>query len=353
MDLFLSSGYASSDSEACGFDAKQKVDIKGQGQAVRKEVYGEVKKEPKQRVSVTNDCCVEDEQIESQQHQRRKTPVNKRRDRDGTLLFERTVPHKRGNWAGHIYAELDNSCGAASTLKRAACRHVQIFQNQLRETNVAENVAAPMHTVFSHLSSSAKKDVETKSGLDENGTKLHISLSKLFFLQQHSIPSFEGAFRKQVETFKLTVQHMLPLRVSFPLTYSHAQVLCNDEKTRSFLTLPVVAGERILIDLIQKAVDPALIQFRQMPYYDSPIVHMSIASVPGSHEIKPCATKTSDARRHCNLVQGTETPGKSMSEESDDESRGSENEDDAVVTITIAFIVCTLGGVKEIRIPFT
>ena len=58
-------------------------------------------------------------------------------------------------------------------------------------------------------------------------------------------------------------------------------ILCNDEGTRSFLTLPVVMGCTGLQRIID-CIDSVMKKYQLPQYYSSPLFHISFASTTGN-----------------------------------------------------------------------
>ena len=67
---------------------------------------------------------------------------------------------------------------------------------------------------------------------------------------------------------------------------SLAEFLVNDYCTRSFLAIPVGMNNKSnfqrnkIVDLI-KTVDQSMLEYNKPTFYDPPVLHLSIASLPG------------------------------------------------------------------------
>merc|ERR1712146_194128 len=65
---------------------------------------------------------------------------------------------------------------------------------------------------------------------------------------------------------------------------SLAEFLVNDYCTRSFLAIPVGINNSFqqykILDLI-KTVDQSMLEYNKPTFYDPPVLHLSIASLPG------------------------------------------------------------------------
>jgi hypothetical protein len=132
-----------------------------------------------------------------------------------------------------------------------------------------------------------------------NRSKLHISLSRPFYIQEHSIQAFVSDLQQYMNK---SIVHPLVVRVP---VYVHAEdstmllvdaeILTNDEKTRSFLTLRVVSsdgdgdgsGSSVNFDVhesspgiqsIIQIVDKIMEKYGYNIYHKDPKFHISIAS---------------------------------------------------------------------------
>mmetsp|Transcript_18088 Transcript_18088/g.25758 ORF Transcript_18088/g.25758 Transcript_18088/m.25758 type:complete len:319 (-) Transcript_18088:20-976(-) len=226
------------------------------------------------------------------------SPDSNRRIMKNALL-ERTVPHIKGNWAGHIYVEPDPQVASTELLIKAVQKISFKFQTQLQ------------------LKLDDKID-DNPILLIDGSSVLHISLSKLFFLQLPSIPCFEELLKD-----RLAVEQAVTVTFT-PAT--HLQVLLNDTETRTFLTSPAVAGSQGILRLIG-AVDEVLKKYNQPSYYTNPNIHISILSGKGNQEkiFLDCI--------NCIVLED-----------------GDDNEQQEI-TISIDQVHCSLGTVKKISVP--
>jgi hypothetical protein len=146
--------------------------------------------------------------------------------------FVRTQPHIRGNWSGHI-----------------------------RGTVVLHNTHSLIQSYLQCLDGSSPHDVILEH------TDCHISLSKPFYIQVGSIEPLARALQQHL-------QHAFAVSVTLA---GKLQVLHNEERTRSFLTVPVCRGADRL-QYLTNCVDAVLRNYGLAVYYDDPIFHVSIAS---------------------------------------------------------------------------
>lgn len=206
---------------------------------------------------------------------------------DTAVLFERTVPHVQGNWAGHVYAQPDP---LRSESLRLEFQKVE-SQIKTRLQSLPQEVTLLLHT--------------------DTPESMHISLSKLFFLQHPSITHFERLFTERLEVERTATLSFQPHKL---------EILLNDSHTRTFVTCPAVAGS--VMPLVQ-AVDDVLVKFQQPRYYAKPNIHISILSVKGNQEhlLRECIEQ-------CRFTGDTEE-----------------------YTISLNRVYCTLGKIKKIIVP--
>ena len=252
--------------------------------------------------------------------------------------FVRAIPHTPGNWAGHIFFPLaPSSAGTSGSSKYDATNRVASRRLYVAAEDLIENFATAMKDrrleqknergggcndevddmrVVSHLpplplgqddsSSEDEEDDESSASSDDNSVEvgnrcndgklsqedrrdggtdngngrstnhlapLHISLSRPFYLQQQSISSFVEHVRKVLAPHS-------PIPVTFDL--SNSEILVNDEKTRSFLTIPAAqSSQNAPIIRMIRSIDTVMKRFGQSEYYEEAKIHTSIASVSG------------------------------------------------------------------------
>lgn len=157
--------------------------------------------------------------------------------------FERTIPHVRGNWSGHIFlsfteGEDDLACEWMDHAISAIAR----LRRGLEELGWSGTVVTHDH--------------------------LHVSLSRPFFLQLGSIDSFHRELEQA-----LSYERALVLQTDKEI------VLSNDEGTRSFLAWQLVDNQALRRIVVQ--IDAVMSKYKQEVYYDPPVFHVSFASFPG------------------------------------------------------------------------
>ena len=172
--------------------------------------------------------------------------------------FDRTVPHVRGCWAGHIFLSISDADPEGEWKKHAA-------QATKRFGVALEHVGW--------------------SGTIVSQSNLHLSLSRPFFLQTASIDSF----RRELQ---LELLHVRALALEF----DDDIILSNDEGTRTFFGWKVADNE-YLRHIVQK-IDSVMLKYQQQVYYSPPIFHVSVASVRGT---------LPDCRRHLKQHRASES----------------------------------------------
>jgi len=182
-------------------------------------------------------------------------------------IFSRSIPHRRGHWAGHIKISILTASSPPSSFADDLC--------ELLRKRKKENVKT-----FRDL-------LERRgfSGTMVEHDYLHISLSKQFSLQVAQIESYVRQL-----TDLLRQEHPTSIRVE-SLSASELKsmwesgsikgtVLLNDEKTRSFLCWKV--HPNVFLKRIVEHVDNVMKSYSQPVYYKPAEFHISIASFPGN-----------------------------------------------------------------------
>lgn len=203
-----------------------------------------------------------------------------------TDIFERNAPHVRGNWSGHVFAPLEGLC--TSEWQKQVDLSVETFRGQLEKVGWSG-------TLFSHSCNA-----------------LHISISRPFSLQLANIESFQ---REVGES--LSHERHMTLRVESQV------VLSNDTNTRTFFGWKL-AYSRYLHRIVN-LVDDVMLRYKQESYYDPPLFHITLASIPaGMHE--------EDLSEIKEMLDGGETVDS---------------------TVEVHTIRCTFGASKQFTFPLT
>jgi hypothetical protein len=251
--------------------------------------------------------------------------------------FKRTQEHIQGNWAGHVYLKIP--CGVSSNsymhseqeeLLNAYVRNtLQYFQNRMEGKHgissppsigcdANDEVIIVPHVSISIPQEDEKEmpqsqlsgsDLESESSSEDDEDEnmdhrenenspyqaLHISLCRPFYLQKQSVPSFLSDLRKRIQISILETTMYVRVRVFTKMIrhtgkFSHQgqqqklevldmEILSNDEKTRSFLTVPVTSTSGSFgIPSIISMIDSIMKKYGHQEYYEDPKFHFSIAS---------------------------------------------------------------------------
>lgn len=230
-------------------------------------------------------------------------------DRAPADAFQRSVPHKRGHWAGHVLVPVNATTGRVAAMKRSILH----FQQTLESNGYSGTIIQHSH--------------------------LHISLSKFFSMQLAFIEPF---------VHKLT-QRLQAERASRLLVVDGENtILVNDEKTRSFLSWKIQSTASLL--RIVRHVDAVLEEYNQPPYYVPPIFHISLASFAANLEgldITSPGTTRRDAS-DATLADNEDEDDHRSSSSNDDCSNSDEEE---VSFLVVKELVCKFGTTKSYTIP--
>ncbi|GAA5904601.1 hypothetical protein JCM6882_004918 [Rhodosporidiobolus microsporus] len=172
----------------------------------------------------------------------------------------RTVPHERGQWASHIYLELEPSSS---------------FKKALKDSVDDAVAASPDCTILSLLepasatpsrSATPNPTQDAASVLSETSRDaLHLSLSRPLILQINQRADLRAGVAKVAKEVK-----------GYPARYASFGVLENDEKTRRFLGIEIGTGYDEMHSLLRK-LDAMLALLRLPTYYPEPRFHTSLA----------------------------------------------------------------------------
>lgn len=122
--------------------------------------------------------------------------------------FQRTIPHKRGQWSGHIFLPVPALAEYEVTISNSVRQFRDLLERHGRNGTIVQ------HTT----------------------SQLHISLCKQFSLQLASVDSFVNKLAERLQMERATTFRLpIPVTVN-PQGCRHVagSILVNDEGTRSF-----------------------------------------------------------------------------------------------------------------------
>ncbi|XP_047026512.1 U6 snRNA phosphodiesterase 1 [Helicoverpa zea] len=151
----------------------------------------------------------------------------------------RLFPHVRGNWASFVYVNYDQI--------DAVCNLI----DKLEEV------------------------VVTKSESCHRCDDFHISLSRTFVLKYHFISAFSSSLHKCLANTE-----------SFHLGFGAVKIYCNEDCSRTFISLEVDPFAQKHLQEISNKVDQVLTEFQLPPFYENPSFHMSILWVNGDKKFE-------------------------------------------------------------------
>jgi 2'-5' RNA ligase len=206
--------------------------------------------------------------------------------------FQRSTPHRRGHWAGHVKIPVTSSLWIEKR-KRSIRQYQQFLERRGHSGTLVEH-----------------EDV-------------HVSLSKPFSLQVSQVESF-------VQQLKVLLQDMHSTNIHVDTA---GIVLVNEEETRSFWCWTVRANPTLL--QLVRQVDSVLARYQQPSYYDPPHFHISVASFPG--------------KVYC---EEGDHHGDDTYDNWDDASASSSSSTGvAIVSVPVNQLQCTFGTTKQFLIP--
>lgn len=149
----------------------------------------------------------------------------------------RSFPHQRGNWSTYVY--------------------------------VPFNVGPEYTVLFDNLLAVTGSGILLKMIPEP-----HISLTRTVVLLHHWIDTFIDSVRQQFNNY-----------TRFCVHFGQLAVYCNEEKTRTFLGIEVLAGHELLINSVH-LLDDCLSEFQLPVFYKNPSFHVSIAWALGNEKKK-------------------------------------------------------------------
>jgi Uncharacterised conserved protein len=318
-------------------------------------------------------------------------------------IFSRSVPHRRGHWAGHVKIPLLSSTAIATRISlnqkdNGSNRNKGNYSDSTSDSKCSSDETLKLAKTISircHRSTiQFQKWLEHRghSGLimEHDPYHLHVSLSKYFSISIANIEPFVKQLDVSVQNAKLTKTRIF-LETDNLRKKNKGKlptILINDERTRSFWCWDVVnygqcstsaaasARGNFLIRIVQ-LVDTVLRRYNQAPYYEPPTFHVSIASFPGdlTNDVLESSAATIRQNRdvdgddnqsdydnlrtipssaNCKNDNGGRKPNANhnvrVDIDEDDDSVDSDDED-SIIAVVVDRIVCTFGTTKEFTIP--
>ncbi|CAB3251641.1 unnamed protein product [Arctia plantaginis] len=163
-------------------------------------------------------------------------PLSEHKD-DPELHFGRmrSFPHVRGNWATFVFVQYLN--------------------------------VSSIHDLLDKL----EEKVVLKTGSCHKCDNFHISLSKTVVLKYHLISAFSASLQEQLKSIE-----------SFELGFVGLKVYCNEENSRTFISLTLDPFTEKYLLAITRKVDQVLEDFKLPTFYEDPSLHMSVLWVHGN-----------------------------------------------------------------------
>lgn len=182
-------------------------------------------------------------------------------------VFSRNVPHTIGNWATHIYLDLDATARWAEDeddrdgevkdeepqeFMQCRERWIRRLADHLR----AQNAAVPALVLHDNW---------------------HVSLSKTFYLQNYNIESFVEGLRQALASCKTDLTLRVDAHPTVVLSNAMDLLSTDDQQCRTFWCARVHPP----ISQVVALIDGVLKGWNLPPFYNPPLFHTSWASAPG------------------------------------------------------------------------
>ncbi len=252
---------------------------------------------------------------------------NKAKDSE---IFSRSVPHRRGHWAGHVKIpivtkSLRNQDDSVSFWLQRKSDSVKCFRNLLERRGI--------------------------SGTMVEHEYLHLSLSKQFSLQVAQIESFVRQLsnlvgQEHATSLSIDCPSASELRSLWKNGRIDQTILLNDEKTRSFFCWEV--RPNVTLQRIVAHIDTVMKSYKQPVYYQPAKFHISIASFPGNLLQQLDSVNNDAASVRKETPMGSDVPEE---DEDDDSSSSSESTSSESCFVPVRELLCTMGTTKEYLIP--
>ncbi|KAK4055347.1 poly(U)-specific 3'-to-5' RNA exonuclease [Microbotryomycetes sp. JL221] len=218
----------------------------------------------------------------------------------------RTVAHQQGQWAAHVFVELEVDQELVNTLERS-------IEQTKRQVESLSTTTTTIHSNIATLQIDKDYDIAT----------LHLSLSRPLFLQTNQ----RNEFKANLTRVAHEAQHIT-------CRFAKFDALENDEKSCRFLVLEIGPGYSELKNLV-KRIDDELQRMRLPTYYQEPRFHCSIAS---STTTTKTIAKLDNTTKDCNRKDDTRPPKElSRADERDSSVDNLPFDDEALRTLNDEF----------------
>jgi Uncharacterised conserved protein len=197
--------------------------------------------------------------------------------------FERTIPHIRGYWAGHVFFRLikpssntnedDTDDDDTDNDSDKQDHHSKRRKLSTTTTRMTTNIRTEAPTVDSITMQQVRLALEHSgwSGTLLEHADWHVSLTRPFMLPL----AFVESYLQDIQTI-VSHERMFVLR----LHTRDIRILTNDEGTRTFLVWNC-SNTATLTRLVRQIDSVMQKKYNLQPYYQSPIFHVSFASFRG------------------------------------------------------------------------
>lgn len=171
----------------------------------------------------------------------------------------RTFPHERGNWATYVYIRCKYS------------RNIIIFF-YLNISYFTGLETESMQFLQQHIIDFFQNYEQIQFHPIDN---LHLSLTRTIVLKHHWI----GAFVESIKEILVNIK-------KFKLHLDNINVYCNDDKTRTFVSLTIADTDTHPIKELVKQFDKCLEEFKMSKFYVNASFHVSVLWCLGDERLK-------------------------------------------------------------------
>ncbi|KAJ2386347.1 poly(U)-specific 3'-to-5' RNA exonuclease [Coemansia sp. RSA 2559] len=173
--------------------------------------------------------------------------------------------HVSGGWAGHVYLAVKESAG----LRRIS----QACIDEICRRSDGDAGTSKAETAERGQTSAIGRDVSSRVRRVEEP---HVSLTRVFYLQEHEISGFVEMLEKAV---------LAANRGAFAVGFSKASVYANEAGSREFVGLDIGVGEERVAMLVG-AVNWVMRRFGKEPFFSNARFHVSVVRAEGKAMIR-------------------------------------------------------------------